>query len=280
MPKDSPLFRQRILRLFLIVFLLSTAGFFQTASSSKNFSSKKKEAAEPSSLGAPLKTFEVGEALVFDVSWMGIPVGSGTLQVKEKVKIHGREAFHVVAIAQTNDFLTKIYPIYDEIHSFIDTQEFYSLEFRKNLKEGRYRADEVVVYDHENKIAHYESFRSHDKKEIQIPPKVHDLISAFFWFRLQPWEVGKSLHTVVNSEEQNWDLEVDVLKQETKNLRGGRVIETVLVEPKTRLKGVFYDRGRAWVNFTIDSKRAPIWIKLQTPFGPMIGALRAKGLSD
>ena len=242
---------------------------------SKNFSSKNKENKEIR-IEAPLKTFTIGEALLFDVSWMGLPVGYGSLEVKEKVRIQGRDAFHVVAVARTNEFLTKIYPIYDEIHSFIDMEKFYSLEFRKDLKEGNYRADEKISYDHEAGVGHYESFRSHDKKEIVIPSGVHDFISAFFWFRLQPLDVGKSLHTVVNSEAENWDLEIRPLKTVAKEFRNGEVSNTILIEPRTKLKGMLYDRGRAWVYFTVDSKRVPVWITLQTPFGPVTGVLRMK----
>jgi len=248
---------------------------------SQNFSSKDAIKKKSVVMDAPLNVFEMSEPLIFDVSWMGIPVGFGSLQVKEKVKIQGRDAFHVVVIAQTNGFLSQLYPVVDEMHSFIDAQEFYSLEFRKNLKEGQYRADEVIRYDHQKRKGFSESLLNHTKKEIDIPAKVHDPLSAFFWFRQQTWEVGRSLHTVVNSEQQNWDLELNVLRTETKELRGGRVIKTVVIEPKTRLRGVIYNRGRAWVYFSADSKRRPIWVSLKTPFGPIVGVLRTQEtLSD
>ena len=109
---------------------------------------------------------------------------------------------------------------------------------------------------------------------------MHDIVSAFFWFRLQPWETGKPVHMMVNSKDQNWEVEVNVLRREKKELRGDQVIETVLVEPKTRLKEVFYDRGRVWVNFSVDARRLPVWVRFQTPFGPIIGVLRMKDLTD
>ena len=224
----------------------------------------------------PLPTLTVGERLVFDVSWMGVPVGIGTLEVKEQVARNGRAAFHVIAIAETNEFLSKIYPVHDEIHSFIDAEDFYSLEFRKILKEGRYRADERVVYDRQNQMGHYESFRSGDRKLIPIPPKVHDFLSAFFWFRLQPIQLGKKLHTIVNSEAQNWDLELDVLSIETKSFRHRGSMDTILVEPKTQLKGILYKRGRATVYFSCDKNRSPVWIALTTPYGPIVGVLRSR----
>ena len=238
---------------------------------SNNFSSKKINS--NLTLGEPLATFTVGERLIFDVSWMGIPVGIGTLEVKEKVLKNGRPAYHLIAVAKTNDFLSKIYPVEDALDSFVDAERFVSLEFSKKLREGRYRADERIVYDASKERGFYESFLNKNKKEISIPARVQDVLSAFFWFRLQSIAVGKSLHTFVNSEEKNWDLEIQVLGLETKELRGGRVLRLVLVEPKTRLKGILYKRGRVWVYFTSDQKRTPVSIILKTPFGPIVGNL-------
>ena len=278
MPKQFQAFQsnfnvnKKISLALFIFFIISPIPAF---SESKNFSFRNKET-RAIKIEEPLKTFTVGELLLFDVSWMGIPVGYGSLEVKEKLHVRGRDAFHVIAVARTNDFLSKIYPIYDEMHSYIDAEKFYSLEFRKDLKEGRYRADEKISYDHEARKGYYESFRNHGKKEITIPPGVHDFISAFFWFRLQPLAVGKSLHTVVNSEAENWDLEIMPLKIVTKQFRGGEVMDTMLIEPRTKLKGMLYGRGKALVYFTIDSRRAPVWITLQTPFGPVTGILRIK----
>lgn len=256
---------------FILIFMLAAP----LGAESKNFSSKKNNPVP--SLQAPLGNLTVGERLVFDVSWMGIPVGVGTLVVKEKTNLRGREAYHVIATAKTNDFLSKIYPIYDEVHSWIDAEKFRSLEFKKELKEGRYRAEERMIYDYQAKKIFYESLLNKSKKEFELAADVQDFLSAFYWFRTQAVEAGKSLYTVVNSEEQNWDLELKVLRVEVKELKGRRVIPALVVEPKTRLKGMLYDRGKAWVYFSADQKRLPIWVTLKTPFGPVVGVLR---LSD
>lgn len=239
---------------------------------SKNFSSKKSRTIV--SIEMPLKVLAVGERLVFDVSWMGVPVGVGMLEVKEMVTISGRRAYHVIAVAKTHDFLSRIYPIHDEVHSFIDAEKFYSLEFRKEIREGRYRADEKMTYDYKKGKIFYESLRNKSKKEFELSSEVQDFLSAFYWFRVQPVAVGKSLHTTVNSEAENWDLELNVLRREVKEFRDGRTIPTILVEPKTRLKGMLYQRGRVWVYFSADQTRLPVWVTLRTPFGPVSGVLR------
>jgi hypothetical protein len=260
------------LKITLTVILLGLFSNVTGAAPTNNFSVKKNK---PVPIEAPLKTLTVGESLEFDVYWMGIHVGFGKLEIPEKTTVRGREAFHVIATAGTNNFLSSIYPLRDEIHSYIDAETFYSLEFRKKLSEGRYHADEQIVYDYDKKMAFYESFKNGGKKEVPIEGPVHDLVSAFYWFRLQEIAVGKSVHTIVNGEEKSFDLEIKILKQEPRELRGQGVIDSVQVEPKTRYRGMLYDRGRAWVYFSSDKRRIPIAITLKTPYGPVTGVLKA-----
>lgn len=263
--------------LFLAALLIFSGSSVFAAQS--NFSSKKSGSASLPPVAAPLKTHTVGEKLVFDVHWMGLHVGFGTIEVKEIVDIGGRKAFHVVAVAETNDVLSKIYPVRDEIHSWIDAENFHSLKFRKVLSEGRYHADEQIVFDYAKKKGMYESLLNKSAKEVDIPVPVHDIISAFYWFRLQAVEPGKSVHAVANSEEKNQDIEIQVLRREQKELRGRGVIDALLVEPKTTIQGVLYSRGRAWVYFTADARRVPFSILLKTPYGPVIGILRRESLT-
>ncbi len=243
------------------------------ASAAQNFSSRAVRPGPQAALEKPLTTHQTGETLVFDVHWMGVHVGYGKLEVRERVRVHGREAFHVVATAETNEFLSKIYPVRDEIHSFIDVETLHSLEFRKKLSEARYRADEHIVFDTAARKGRYESFLNGGRKEIDIPVPVHDLVSAFYWFRLQPAKPGDVVRMRVNSEEKDWDLEIHVLGRERKEFRG-RALDTLMVEPKTRLKGILYARGRALVYFSPDERRVPVWITLRTPWGHIVGVLR------
>lgn len=226
-------------------------------------------------LEPPPKTFSVGEHIEMTVSWFGIPVGIGTLDVKELVSKNGRKAFHVIAIARSNDFLSKLYPVWDEVHSYIDSERFCSLEYSRNVQEGRYRAHERIVYDLAVRKGYRESLKNGTTSVFDLPARdVHDIISAFYWFRLQAIEPGKSLHLTVNDEEKNWDLEVRVLKKERKEFRGGIVLDTLQVEPKTRLKGILVERGRAWVWFTADNRRLPVAVKIETPYGPVTASLK------
>lgn len=252
--------------------------FCVTSHAANNFASKK--TLTPISLQKPSNQITVGEKVSYEVSWMGVPVGIGELEVREKTVLDGREVFHVVATAKTNEVLSKIYPVHDEAHSWIDAETFYSHKFRKILSEGRYRADEETRFDPKNKKGYYESYKNGTKKEFEIAGEVHDIMSAFFWCRRQMVPPGKSVHTTVSSEEKDWDLELKALSLETKEIRGVGTVDTILYEPKTKLKGMLYQRGRVWVYMTTDSRRLPVWIVFKTPFGPVTGVLQKSPASS
>jgi hypothetical protein len=194
--------------------------------------------------------------------------------VKERTVIQGRPALHIVAVARTNDFLSRIYPVRDEVHSWVDAQTFESLQFEKKVSEGRYRADERILYDTKARKGFYESFKNGSKKEFTINPPVHDIVSAFYWMRRQPLETGRSFKTKVNSEEKDWDLEVQVLRREKRDLRGLGSVDTVVVEPRTRLRGVLEKRGRVFIHLQNDPARTPVRITFNTPYGVIVGALK------
>lgn len=241
------------------------------AAAANNFASKR-SSREP--IQAPLTELIAGERIVFEVYWMGFHVGRGTLEVTGPVDHGGVRAYKIEAHALTNEFLSNLYPVHDEIHSIVDAETMYSLEYSKILREGRYRADERIVYDYATLTGHYESAHNGSRKQFPLPGKVRDLLATFYWFRLQNVAPGQSVDTLINSEEKNWDAELKVLRRERKEWRGaGEAWDVLVVEPVTRLKGILYDRGRAWVSFTTDSARIPIWITLKTPYGPVNGVL-------
>jgi len=241
-----------------------------------NFSAKntRKSASKP--FVTPEQDIPIGEHLIYDVSWMGVPVGTGELRV-EKTKLHGRDCYHVTAIAETNEFLSKIYPVHDEVHSWIDGETLQSLQFQKKVSEGFYRANEIVRYDAEKKKGFYESLKNGTKKEFDVSVPIHDILSAFYWVRRQPLVIGKPFKTMVNSDEKDWDLEMDVLRHEAQELRGQGVFDAVLIEPKTRLKGILEKRGRVWIHLNNDKLRVPILIIFKTPFGLVTGVIK-KGI--
>ncbi|MCG3176224.1 MAG: hypothetical protein MOGMAGMI_01170 [Candidatus Omnitrophica bacterium] len=256
--------------LFLVC-ALAGPGWSDAAGAATNFASKR--SAEPP-IEAPRAELAPGEYLVYEVYWMGFHVGRGTLEVSGPHESGGQRVYRISAHALTNDFLSKLYPVHDEIHAVVESGTLHTLEFSKVLREGRYRADERIVYDYAAMKGRYESRHNGSTKDFELPGRVRDLLATFYWFRTQAASPGQSLNTTINTEEKNWDAELKILRRERKEWKGaGRAWDTLVVEPVTHLKGILYDRGRAWVWFSADASRTPVWIQLKTPYGPVNGVL-------
>ncbi len=214
----------------------------------------------------------LGERLVYKISWLGIPVGGGELWVKEKTRLAGRDVIHIVGVIETNRFLSNIFPMHDEAHSWIDAETFESVQFEKQVNELMVRAHEKTVFDASRRKGHYESFKTGLKKEFDVTTPVHDVFSAFYWARRQVLVPGESVKTVLSCDQKDWALEINVLRRETVKLYG-KNIDTIRLEPITRVNGV-EKRGRAWINVTTDPSRKPIRIVYKAPFGSVVGTLK------
>jgi len=230
-------------------------------------------------IAPPLRQLRVGERLSFHGRWFGIPVGSGWIEVKGLVSLDGRPAYHIEAQGQSNDFLSTFYPVHDVVHSYLDAETLHPLQFEKYQREGHYRAEEIVTFDYERAIATYRSLLHHDvKKEISITPDVHDIVSAFYWLRMQPVEPGRPITLSVYSDEKVYRTVINPLKTVTVELLWRGTFPCLMVEPQATFKGILVRRGRMWVYVSVDERRVPLFMKITTPWGPITGVIDPESL--
>ena len=195
------------------------------------------------------------------------------MEVKEIVTLDGISAYHIEAQGHTNEVLSTLYPIHDVIHSYLDVNTLKPLRFEKDQREGHYRANEVVTFDHRRGIAAYRSLLNESVKEIPLPDAFQDLISALYWFRAQPLEPGHSFTLNLYTDEKIYNTEIRVLPLMSLELLKRGTFRCVVVEPKASFKGLLVRRGRIWAYLTADEHRLPLLVKATTPWGPMSAVL-------
>jgi len=223
---------------------------------------------------APLEVPSDGEHLVYQVRWFGFPIGMGEAWI-EKVNLPiGGSGWKITAKATSNPFLTRFYPVEDLMESWVTDQTFTVVRSVKNLKEGRYRAHEEIDYDYENRVGRWKSFVNGSEKEIPLSEYSQDPLSAFYWFRMQPMQIGQELNVALIADEKDWTMRLSPLSRQTIDIRGLGSFDTVLVEPKAEFKGALVDRGRVRIYLTADACRIPVRINLKTRYGPVSGILK------
>lgn len=218
----------------------------------------------------PLKTYRVGEKFVYYIRWFGIPVGNASMAIPEITELNGRKVYHLKAEVETSKWFSMIFKMRDRLDSYIDVEGLYPLKFVRYQREGGYKAEEIMEYDHINRVATYRSLINKSVKTMEIPVGVQDMLSCLYWIRLQEVKPGSSIFVDVNADEKNWKLEVKVLGSERIEMLNLGVFDAFLVEPIAQFRGAILRKGKMWVWVSADERRIPLILKAQTPFGPIV----------
>jgi hypothetical protein len=139
----------------------------------------------------PNETFIPGEFLkyrVFYDSWMtaNITAGYGTTEIDPLlITTNGRETYHITVTGNSAGLFSLFFKVRDRFETFVDTQGMMPLKFLRHTREGGYKRDDEVIFDHVSKTAV-------SKRAIKkITPYVQDIVSAFYYVRTWDFDTAK-----------------------------------------------------------------------------------------
>lgn len=141
--------------------------------------------------------FHRGERLIFRAAYNSrltgnINAGEASLEILPGNNItDGRSTMHIVGKAKTTGLFNLFFRVENRYDSYVYEQSMAPYRFTRNIREGRYRRNDDVIFDHEQKLA----FSNRDT--IPIPPYVQDIISAFYYartFSMDSVEVGDAFY--------------------------------------------------------------------------------------
>ena len=222
----------------------------------------------------PVAKLFLGEKIKFKVSYLGIVVGEAESEVKELVKIDGREAYHIEINIWSYPILDWIYKVRDTHHTYIDAEHFHSLRYEKKIKEGRYWTDESMEYDQDAHIGRFYSRKDKSRKEMFIPKQVQDQISCCYWLRLQDVKPASKISIPVNADEKNWDLEVVTHDVKEMKVDHVGVFQAIEIEPIILFEGFFVRRGKVRGWLSLDERHIPLVMKVKVPvLGEVVATL-------
>ncbi|MFH1406868.1 MAG: DUF3108 domain-containing protein [Candidatus Omnitrophota bacterium] len=231
----------------------------------------------PSHIEEPLKSFNVGEELTYDIGWNGIPVGYASMSIKAVEKIGDRDVYVIESTARSNEFLSKIYPIEDIYRTYIDTKKMIPLKFEKKTRDGRHTSHDLVEFDHDKKVAHYTSLKTGEKKDVLIAEGMQDMLSCIYYFRMLDLKVDEKIPCKVYVREKIYDLLVNVEGFEYVTIKNLGNFYAFKVQPLASFRGIFISRGKGWILVSTDKDRLPIAARIKVaPFGSITCVLTKK----
>jgi hypothetical protein len=126
-------------------------------------------------------SYKVGESVYYSVQYGPITAGTGTLELKP-VTYMGKEVWHAKLVGKTTGVADAIFTVLDIYESYIDPETELPVFTIRNIREGRYRKYNEVIFDHTTRTD--SAILTSDLTGIHIAQKgIHDILSCFYYFR-------------------------------------------------------------------------------------------------
>lgn len=233
--------------------------------------------------------FTFGEELQFDVSYGWLNLAEAKLQIHRRmVNENSRPHYKIDAFGKTKGAATIFGRVNDNWGTHVDTSTLLpSLSYRY-IEEGKYRKNEKVFFDQQNKKAKMELYDRENRnlkesKEYKLPGQVQDLVSGFYYLRtmdLTNLKKGQSILITGFFDKEIYNLKL--IYEGTEQIQTTLGIkETYIFSPLMPPNKLF--RGdypvKVWV--TKDQNKIPVKIKANLFIGSLnMDISSAKGLRN
>ena len=203
--------------------------------------------------------FKVGESTQFNISFMGIKVGTAELKIEKQAYVNSISSFHVVGKGKTAMFFDWFFKVRDSYETYLDTSEIRPVKFIRDINEGGYKKNQMYNFNHNEGVVFFKD-TSH-----LIYSNTQDMLSALFYARTFDKEnlnQEKSFFVPIFMDEENYFLEIVYLKNEFVSTNFGK-INCMVFKPKMQEGRVFEDGEQMRVWITDDKNRLLIKVETQ-----------------
>jgi hypothetical protein len=126
-------------------------------------------------------SYMVGEKITYSIQYGILSAGTATLELNSEI-FNGQEVWHSKLLAKTTGVADAFFKVLDIYESYIDPLTELPVKSVRNVREGRYRKYNEVLFDHRTRAD--SAILTSDLTGIHIaPPGIHDIISCFYYFR-------------------------------------------------------------------------------------------------
>ncbi|MCX6255925.1 MAG: DUF3108 domain-containing protein [Bacteroidia bacterium] len=136
-------------------------------------------------------SYKIGEKVIYTIQYGLITAGTASLELKSDT-FNGKEVWHSKLLARTTGMAEAFFKVLDIYESFIDPVTELPVKSIRNIREGRYRKYNEVLFDHNTRAD--SAILTSDLTGIHItPPGIHDILSCFYYLRNHVFPVDTNL---------------------------------------------------------------------------------------
>ena len=225
--------------------------------------------AQGTSSGA--RSFQIGERLVYEITWLNILAGTAVLEVGDGGMAGDRPLEKLVTTAQSSPMLTKFYRVDNRVESLVDPTTLQSDRMTFRRREGKRKNDFEYTFHHREGTVTV--IKDGVTETLTIPPETLDAISCLYHVRnTLPMKPGSSLTMNVHHDKKNYKLTVRVEEVETIEGSWGKS-QTARVLVVMPFQGIFLNQGNIKVWFTTDERKIPLRMKARVIIGSVVADL-------
>lgn len=161
----------------------------------------------------------------------------------------------------------------ETLESAIDPISFNVQSSKRVDEHGKRVRSSEAVFDHANGKV---SWTERDPKDPNRPPRVvtseftgpvHDILSAIYYLRTQPLQVGKNVELPISDSGQVYKVPVRVLEKKRLKTVVGRVDALLLEADLFGQRGMIDGTGKFFIWFTDDARRIPVSVRIKSEYG-------------
>lgn len=213
--------------------------------------------------------FVTGEHLEYRVHYGFINAAEATVDVSNRLhQVNNRPCYRVDVNGRTTGAFDLVTRVRDTWQSYIDTSTILPQAFNMSQREGKYRKNQKVQFDHA--AAKVISKDDEETQELKAPSNLHDVISGYFYLRTLDFgrmREGDLVSVKAFYDNEFYDMRVKYLGREVVKTKFGSV-NAFKISPMMPNKNDFFednDSIRIWVSD--DENRVPIKAEVDLALG-------------
>ena len=203
-------------------------------------------------------SFQVGEKLLYEMTYFGIPAGTAQLKTLPLKEIKDRKVYHFRADFKSSGVVSTLYSdIDDYIESYWDTKGLFSHRYQMvSDHSGSSRHSLTLLNSKKRKVFYFDRWDREEKgyqekkKTYQMPRFPQDSLSAMYYIRALPLEVGSKVKIPVVDGDEVKKVIIRVLRKTTIHNEALGKVKAIVLNPRIKEKGKLKKRSkknRVWV---------------------------------
>ena len=201
------------------------------------------------------------EKLTYLVSMFGLPIGSAELEAKNE----NGEIWLTLRV-KSNTAVSSVFPVDDLVETRHISGKFIMSKIRQ--QEGTFKSDEVFTINlNKKRVSWFDNVRGHNLTTAVPTDEVLDSLSAIYYLRNRPLEIGKNETLHIYDSETYAEVPVKVLRREALRLPNLQQVDTLVIKPLQKTTGIFRRTEDVLIWMTDNALKVPVKIVTSVAHG-------------